>query len=163
MSLHRVKQLLEGFAKSGYVDVLKGTALEQHGKNHGFGLYVVRGVLEKDLQDSWAEDCHRMFAKKAGELGGTKLGSNRKHYSTIQAVLNECICKYNYEGAAKHIVSQLFQGRDNGVCEVLLKSVEWVNDKLGLERSLQFNELVTNEYEHAKQEYTPWHSDTSPL
>ena len=36
---------------------------------------------------------------------------------------------------------------DNGVCEVLLKSVEWVNDKLGLERSLQFNELVTNQYE----------------
>ena len=49
------------------------------------------------------------------------------------------------------------------MCEVLLKSVEWVNDKLGLERSLQFNELVTNEYEHAKEEYTPWHSDTSPL
>ena len=41
---------------------------------------------------------------------------------------------------------------DNGVCEVLLKSVEWVNDKLGLERSLQFNELVTNQYETA---YSP--------
>ena len=151
MSLHRVKQLLEGFAKSGYVDVLKGTALEQHGKNHGFGLYVVRGFLEKDLQDSWAEDCHRMFAQKSCEPGGTKLGSNRKHYSTIQAVLNECTCKYNYAGAAKHVVTQLYEG-DNGVCEVLLKSVEWVNDKLGLERSLQFNELVTNQYETA---YSP--------
>ena len=49
------------------------------------------------------------------------------------------------------------------MCEVLLKSVEWVNDKLGLERSLQFNELVTNQYETANQEYTPWHSDKSPL
>ena len=35
------------------------------------------------------------------------------------------------------------------MCEVLLKSVKWVNDKLGLERSLQFNELVTNQYETA--------------
>ena len=46
---------------------------------------------------------------------------------------------------------------------MLLKSVEWVNDKLGLERSLQFNELVTNQYETANQEYTPWHSDKNPL
>ena len=104
-----------------------------------------------------------MFAQKSSEPGGTKLGSNKRHYSTIQAILNECTCKYNYAGAAKHIVTQLYEGGDNGVCEVLLKSVEWVNDKLGLERSLQFNELVTNEYEHAKEEYTPWHSDTSPL
>ena len=110
MSLHRVKQLLEGFARSGYVDVLKGTPLEPHGKNHGFGLYAVRGVLEHDVQDTWAKDCLSMFAQKAGELGGTKLGSNRKHYSTIQAVLNECTCKYNYAGAAKHVVTQLYEG-----------------------------------------------------
>ena len=49
------------------------------------------------------------------------------------------------------------------MCEVLLKSVKWVNDKLRLERSLQFNELVTNQYAVGKQEYTPWHSDTSPF
>ena len=131
MSLHCVKQLLDEFAKSGYVDVLKDTALEQHGKDHGFGLYVVRGVLEKDVQDSWAADCHRMFAQKSGEPGGTKLGSNKKHYSTIQAVLNECTCKYNYAGTAKHVVTQLYEGGDNGVCEVLLKSVEWANGKSG--------------------------------
>ena len=66
MSLHRVKQLLERVAKSGYVDVLKDTLLEQHGKNHGFGPYVVRG---------WAADCYRMFGRKSGEPGGTKLGA----------------------------------------------------------------------------------------
>ena len=75
MSLHRVKQLLDRVAKSGYVDVLKDTLLEQHGKNHGFGPYVVRG---------WAADCYRMF-------GGTKLGSNKRHYSTLQVVLNEAL------------------------------------------------------------------------
>ena len=107
MSLHRVKQLLEGFAKSGYVDVLEGTALEQHGKNHGFGLYVVRGVLERDAQDSWAADCHRMFAQKSREPGGTRLG---KFYSTVQAVVNGCCCKYEYEGASKHIVNKLYEG-----------------------------------------------------
>ena len=46
---------------------------------------------------------------------------------------------------------------------MLSKSMEWVNDKLGLERSLQFNELVTNQYEIAKEEYTPWHTDKNPL
>ena len=110
MSLHRVKQLLEGFAKSGYVDVLKNTPLEQHGKDHGFGLYLARGVLDRDVQESWAADCHRMFAQKSGEPGGTKLGSNKRHYSTIQAVLNECTCKYNYAGAARHVVTQSYEG-----------------------------------------------------
>ena len=101
MSLYRVNQLLEGFGKRGYVDVLKGTRLEQHGKDHGFGLYVVRGVLERDVQESWAEDRQRMFAQKSRDPGGTKLGKN---YSTLQAVLNECTCKYNYAGTAKHRV-----------------------------------------------------------
>ena len=126
MSVRRVKQLLRGFAKSGYVDVLKDTPLEQHGMDHDFGLYVVRGVLERDVQESWAEDCQRMFAQKSCDPGGTKLGKN---YSTLQAVLNECTCKYNYAGTAKHVATQLYEGGDNGVCEVLLKSVEWANGK----------------------------------
>ena len=74
MSLDRVNQLLEGVGKRGYVDVLKDTPLEQHGKDHGFGLYVVRGVLERDVQDSWAADCYRMFVQKSSEPGASKLG-----------------------------------------------------------------------------------------
>ena len=122
MSLHRVKQLLERVAKSGYVDVLKDTLLEQHGKNHGFGPYVVRG---------WAADCYRMFGRKSGEPGGTKLGSNKRHYSTIQAVLNECTCKYNYAGTAKHVVTQLYEGGDNGVRESGCTSEEGEEDQWG--------------------------------
>ena len=163
MSLYRVNQLLEGFGKRGYVDVLKGTRLEQHGKDHGFGLYVVRGVLERDVQETWTTDCHRMFERKSRENGGTKLGTNKKFYSTLQAVVNECTCKYNYAGTARHVVVQLREGEHNGVCEVLSKSMEWVNDKLGLERSLEFNELVTNQYDIGKEEYTPWHTDKNPL
>ena len=152
MSLHRVNQLLEGFGKRGYVDVLKGTRLEQHGKDHGFGLYVVRGVLERDVEETWTTYCERMFDQKSRENGGTKLGGNKKFYSTLQAVMNECTCKYNYAGTARHVVVQLREDEHNGVCEVMSKSMEWVNDKLGLERSLQFNELVTNQYEAA---YSP--------
>ena len=51
-----------------------------------------------------------MFAQKSSEPGGSKLGSNKRHYSTIQAILNECTCKYNYAGAAKHVVTQLYEG-----------------------------------------------------
>ena len=58
-----------------------------------------------------------MFAYKAHDVGGTKFGANKKHYSTVQAVLNECTCKYEYE--------------DNGMCQVLLNSLEWVNHNLG--------------------------------
>ena len=163
MLLHRAKQLLEGFGSSGYVDVLKGTSLERHGKDNGFGLYVVRGALQEEKQDNWAEQCYRMFDYKAHDIGGTKLGANKKHYSTVQAVLNECTCKYDYEGAAKHTLNHLWEGKDNGVCQVLLNSLEWVKHNLGLERSLLFNEVVANEYAHIKEEYTPWHSDTSPL
>ena len=57
----------------------------------------------------------------------------------------------------------MWEGEDNGVCEVLLTSLSWVHEKLQLERSLHFNELVANEYDHRKDEYTPWHSDTSHL
>ena len=99
MSLHRVKQLLEGFAKSGYVDVLKDTLLEQHGKDHGFGLYVVRGVLERDVQDSWAADCHRMCEQKSSEPGGTKLGTmpslmKVRASTTMRALLSMLLSSY---------------------------------------------------------------------
>ena len=36
--------------------------------------------------------------------------------------------------------------------------MESVNDKLALERSLQFNKLVRNQYDIGKQEYMPWHT-----
>ena len=42
-----------------------------------------------------------MFREKATDPGGTKLGSNKKHYSTAQAVLNECTCKYDPEIAMR--------------------------------------------------------------
>ena len=163
MSLHRVNQLVEKFGKRRYVDVLKGTALEQHAKDHGFGLYVVRGVLERDVEETWTTYCERMFDQKSRENGGTKLGVNKKFDSTLQAVMNECTCKYNYAGTARHVVVQLREDEHNGVCEVMSKSMEWVNDKLGLERSLEFNELVTNQYDIEKEEYAPWHTDKNPL
>ena len=77
------------------------------------------------------------------------MGQISKHYSIVQAVLNECTCKYEYE--------------DNGVCQVLLNSLEWVTHNLGQERSLLLNEIVANEYAHINDEYTPWDSDKNGL
>ena len=120
---HLVARLNRG-SRGPSVDVLQGTSLEKHGKDKGFGLYVVRQALPVDVERGWADDCGDMFQSKASELGGTKLGSKHKIYSTVQAVLNGCCCKYEYEGARKHIVNRLYEGTDNGVCQVLLKSLE---------------------------------------
>ena len=95
MSLHRVNQLLKGFGKRGYVDVLKDTPLEQHGKDHGFGLYVVRGVLDRDVQDSWAADCYCMFEQKSREPGGTKPSlMNVPASTTMRALLSMLLPSY---------------------------------------------------------------------
>ena len=159
---HLVASLDKGF-RGPYVDVLQGTSLENHGKDKGFGLYVVRQALPVEVERDWADDCRRMFEAKAGEPGGSKLGSKRKFYSTVQAVLNGCCCKYEYEGASKHIVNKLYEGTDNGVCQVLLKSLEWTNQMFGVEKGLQFNEIVANQYVHNMGEYVPWHSDKNSL
>ena len=148
---HLVARLNRG-SRGQYVDVLQGTSLEEHGKDKGFGLYVVREALPADLERDWAHDCGHMFQSKASELGGTKLGSKHKMYSTVQAVLNGCCCKYEYEGVGKHIVNKLYEGTDNGVCQVLLESLEWINHMFGLEKGLEFNEIVANQYVHNRGE-----------
>ena len=71
-------------------------------EDKGFGLYVARGALPPDLQEDRAGECYHMFRCKEGDPGGTKLVSKKQHYSTAQAVLNECTCKYVYEGTARH-------------------------------------------------------------
>ena len=63
------------------------------------------GMGIQQLQHNWAEQCYPMVGYKAHELGWTKLGANKQHYSTVQAVLNECTCKYDYEGAAKTLLT----------------------------------------------------------
>ena len=123
---HLVARLNRG-SRCPSVDVLQGTSLENHGKDKGFGLRVVRLALPADVERDWADDCGHMFRWKARELGGTKLGSRHKMYSTVQAVLNGCCCKYEYEGVAKHMVNKLYEETDNGVCQVLLESLEWIN------------------------------------
>ena len=46
-----IEELLASrFGKDSVVDVLAQTALEQSSKDWGFGLYVVKGVVEPSLQ-----------------------------------------------------------------------------------------------------------------
>ena len=155
MAVHRARELAAALNGGEYVDVLQGTSLETHAERLGFGLYVVPNALPRILQESWADRCCRMFEAKGREPGGTKVKGTKNaksHYSTVQAVIGECTCKYTYEGTVKHKLINLREDKDNGVCEVLLKSLSWVHEKFRLERSLHFNELVANEYEHRKEE-----------
>ena len=119
MAVHRGKELTAALNKGEYVNVLVDTPLQQHAEKLGFGLYVVRNALPTALQKSWAGLCNRMFQCKAEDPGGTKVkgAKNAKsHYSSVQAVINECTCKYTYAGTAKHKLINLYEGKDNGVC-----------------------------------------------
>ena len=49
----------------------------------------VRGAQAQATQlGRRVDECYRMFREKATDPWGTKLGSNKKHYSIVQAVLN---------------------------------------------------------------------------
>ena len=105
MAVHRGKELTAALNKGEYVNVLVDTPLEQHAEKLGFGLYVIRNALPTSLQVSWAGLCSRMLEVKAEDPGGTKVKGAKKaksHYSSVQAVINECTCKYRYEGTCKH-------------------------------------------------------------
>ena len=45
-----LEYLASRFGKDSVVDVLAGTGLEQYSKDWGFGVYVVKGVVEPSLQ-----------------------------------------------------------------------------------------------------------------
>ena len=154
------------FGKESVVDVLEGTKLEQYSQKLGFGLYVVKGAVETSLQEVWANGCDRMFQAMAEQPGAKKKYS---YYRTVQGVVGECNCIYMYPGTQKHRPVHLDDGTDNGSCGVLLDSIGWLHDKLGIAtqqggfRSCQFNNVVATQYDYALGQYIPWHTDANEL
>ena len=105
-----------------------------------------------------------------GQFGeGESVKNKYGYYRTVQGVVGECNCIYMYPGTQKHRPVHLDDGTDNGSCGVLLDSISWLHDKLGIAtqqggfRSCQFNNVVASQYDYALGEYIPWHTDANEL
>ena len=140
--------------------MLQGTGLEQYSKQLGFGLYVVKGAVEPSLQEVWTKRCDRMMEAMAEQHGANSVRVRtcmKKHwYASVQGVVKDTAppsC-YGYPGIQHDPVVQLDSGDDNEPCGVLVDSLEWLHDKLGIAthqggfRSCQFNSVVANKYEY---------------
>ena len=95
-----------------------------------------------------------MFADYAYEHGvnsvRVKGRSNRTaFYSSIQAVLGKCTCKYDYAGTAKHKVVSL----PNEQCRVLEETLDWLQAHDGPDQQFFFNEVIANMYMHESKEW----------
>ena len=170
------EMLASKFGKECVVDALEGTGLEQYSKELGFGLYVVKGAVETSLQEVWANGCDRMFQAMAKQHGANSVEVRRRlpiysdekyaYFRELQAVVGECSyrcrCRELQRVAGKkHPVPHLDEGSDNGSCGVLMDSLGWLHNKLGIAtdqggfRSCQFNSVVANKYEYGLDQYIP--------
>ena len=124
------------------VDLLKGTGMESNAKDLGFGLYVVRGVVEpENCQDWHAALMHSTNIKasqpgtRAVELKGDGTSS---WYTTLQSVCKSCTCRYDYAGTGKNII---FAAEDTAPFPQVL---DWVHDTHSVDRTKQFDQIVAN-------------------
>ena len=167
------------FGKERVVDVLQGTRLEQYSKKLGFGLYVVKGAVEPSLQEVWATGCDHMFHAMAEHQGANSVELTQRvplyykykyaYFRMMEGVVGEWNCKDKYPGTQKHPLVHLDEGSDNGSCEVLVDSLKWLHNKLGIAtdqggfRSCQFNNAVAHQYKHGLDQYLPWNTDASEI
>ena len=173
-----------GFGKESVVDVLEGTKLEHYSKKLGFGLYVVKGAVEPSLQEVWANGCDRMFQAMAKQHGANSVEVRRRlpiysdekyaYFRELQAVVGKCgyTCRCReLENVAgnKYPLPHLDEGSDNGSCRVLMDSLGWLHNKLGIATdqggftSCQFNNAVAHQYKHGLDQYLPWNTDASEI
>ena len=102
------------FGEDRVEDALEGTALADLGREHNFGLYVVRAAIPADAAKEWmqqsTEDMATIAANAQNPTRAVAVRSTGgKWYNTVQACAGCCRCKYVYEGAARHKVYGLDQ------------------------------------------------------
>ena len=91
----RVRGELEGaFGRTSVVDVCSGTALEQLAEEFGFGLYIVPAAVPKEWVGRWGQGVDRMFSRLLETQVRVRVSGGP--YSTAQAVVGACVCKYNW-------------------------------------------------------------------
>ena len=79
------------------VNICEGTPLEVAGRMLGFGGYLVRGVICKELADQYHASLDRDLQDYALQQGvrAIHLKGSKLWYNTIQCTTGSCTCKYN--------------------------------------------------------------------
>ena len=141
------------------VNIFEGTRLEEEGRKHGFGGFVVRGAICRDVADQYHAALNGDMQRHAMEKGlrAIQLKGSKLWYNTIQCATGSCTCKYNYEGIGRH---PLFK-----VSEVpsVNNLTQWLHNSYVPERQEHFNQVVANVYARELDQNIPWHSDHNSL
>ena len=151
------------FGEDRVEDALEGTALADLGREHNFGLYVVRAAIAADAAKEWMQqskiDVEAIAANARNQQRAVALRSSKKRklYNTVQACAGGCRCMYIYEGTARHEVYGLDQ------VESIKRVHQWLHGSAVVPSTHMFNEATLNVYSHEANENIPWHSDKNDL
>ena len=152
------------FGEDRVEDALEGTALADLGREHNFGLYVVRAAIAADAAKEWMQqskiDIEAIAANAQNQQRAVALqGSSKKRklYNTVQACAGGCRCMYIYEGTARHKVYGLDQ------VESIKRVHQWLHGSAVVPSTHMFNEATLNVYSHEANQNIPWHSDKNDL
>ena len=154
------------FGEDRVEDALEGTALADLGREHNFGLYVVRAAIAADAAKEWMQQSTEDMATIAANaqnltwavaVQGTSGSRKRKLYNTVQACAGGCRCMYIYPGTARHQVYGLDQ------VESIKRVHQWLHGSAVVPSTHMFNEATLNVYSHEANENIPWHTDKNAL
>ena len=158
-----LRQLQSVFGKDRVEDALDGTALAPLGKQHNFGLYVVRKAIDADTAKQLMVqskidigaiiESTQRGSRAVAVQGNTKV----KFYNSMQACAGACRCKYVYEGTNRHEVYGINQFPS------LKSHHEWLHKMTVVPSVCMFNEALLNVYSHEANERIPWHTDRAGL
>ena len=81
----------------------------------------------------------------------------QRWYRSVQAVSDNCTCKYNYAASGRHVVYKVED------IEFLNEYLSWVHSLGDIRVHQRFNEIIGNIYMRDLDENVTWHSDANPL
>ena len=164
MSSFWLSNLQSLFGEDRVEDALEGTALADLGREHNFGLYVVRAAIAadaaKELLQQSKTDMAAIAANAQNPTQAVALQGNSKKgelHNTLQACAGGCRCKYEYVGTVRHQVYGLNE------VESLKRLHQWLHAWAVVPSTHMLNEATLNVYSHEANENIPWHSDENDL
>ena len=86
-----------------------------------------------------------------------QIRGNRLWYESLQILLGNCICTYEYAGTARN---KTFRAHEIPMMEELN---QWMLTEHGCDTVDGFHQIVANIYNHTRNENTPWHTDANIL
>ena len=157
-----VHHLRRRFGRARVEDLLQGTGLESWAAECGFGMHLVRSAVPEELLPrlDYLETVMDDISAKSLRYGrAVAVQGNRpqRWYRSVQATVDNCMCKYKYEATKRH---EVYKVED---IPVLKEMLEWVHSLGDIRLRQQFNEILGNVYMRDLDECVTWHSDANTL